>query len=78
MGELRRIKTACAVLDAETGMLVAQYARTLSGIEQARARRGGGRGELADKEVDDLIAEALQDPATREAFRRAEAARKAQ
>lgn len=51
-------------------MLVAQYARTLSGIEQARARRGAGRGEFADKGVDELMEIAMEDPRAREAMLR--------
>ncbi len=50
-------------------MLVAQYARTLSGIEQARARRGAGRGDLADKSTEELLEMALEDPVLRDALR---------
>lgn len=66
---MRRLKTV-GPLDAEQGMLVAQYARTLSGIEQARARRGAGRGEFADKGVDELMEIAMEDPRAREAMLR--------
>lgn len=51
-------------------MLVAQYARTLSGIEQARARRGGSRGELADKSNDELLEMIMGDPMLADAWRR--------
>jgi len=52
-------------------MLVAQYARTLSGIEQARARRGGSRGELADKKDEELVEMVVEDATLREAMLRA-------
>jgi hypothetical protein len=69
IGELRRLKGA-GPLDAETGQLVALYARTLSGIEQARARRGAGRGDLADKSTEELLEMALELPEVRDAMRR--------
>lgn len=66
--ELRRLKGSS--LDTETGQLVALYARTLSGIEQARARRGGGRGDLQDKSTEELLEMALELPEVRDALRR--------
>lgn len=68
--ELRRLDEAGAALDGETGQLVALYARTLSAIENARARRGQGKGDLADKGMDELLQLAMQDPALRDAIKR--------
>jgi hypothetical protein len=52
-------------------MLVAQYARTLSGMEQARARRGAGKGDLGDKRTEELIEMVAEDPEFQAAYRRA-------
>ncbi len=55
-------------LDPETGALVALYARTLSAIENSRLRRGGGRGDLADKSTSELLEMALELPEVRAAL----------
>jgi len=67
--ELRRIRDAKAPLDPETGTLVALYARTLSGIEQARSKRGS-RSDLSDKSTEELLEMALELPEVRDALRR--------
>lgn len=54
-----------ALLGPETGALVALYARTLSAIERDR-RKGGGRGELADKSMEELLEMARQVPELRD------------
>ena len=51
-------------LDAETGALVALYARTLSGIE--REQRKGSRGEYGGKTTEELLELALQVPELRD------------
>ena len=65
MRDLRALEKRPAPLDADTGALVALYARTLSAIEQARAKRGG-RGDLGDKSTEELLEMALQVPELRE------------
>ena len=59
-------------LDAESGALVALYARTLSAIENARARRGKG-GDLGTKSIDELLEMAMEDPMLRDALARRQA-----
>lgn len=58
-----------AQLDAETGSLVALYARTLTAIEKAR-RGGNGQGDMAGKTTEELVEMALEDPLLRDALKR--------
>jgi hypothetical protein len=48
---------------------VALYARTLSGIDQARARKGG-KDDMANKSTGELLAMALELPEVQDAIRR--------
>lgn len=66
--ELRRISDETDELDAETGSLVALYARTLSTIESQR-RKGGKGGDLESKSNEELLELAKQVPELRELFR---------